>query len=613
MLERIRENSQGMIVKVILGFIILSFALTGISSFLVTNQSNEIAQVNGQVITKNVFERNYKMQLEQQKANYGKLFDYLASNNNYLQTLQEQTLTSLINQELLNQQSEQYSQRVSDSSVRKYILSLPDFQNEGKFNTEKYISLLKRSGLNTNTFESMLRKDLEREQIVMAVADSNFNLTEEQHYRQKLIHQKRKALYQEIDTSDFTSQVQIKDQEILDYYESHKRDFQTEEQLSIEYIDLKISALKENIQINEKDAFAYYESHKSDFTEPEKRSIKHIMLNKTSSLDINKIYEELEKTSDFNGLAKKYSQISSSFDSDAFFTNGEIPNPLNDTLFSLEKGELSNIIETENEYHIIKLVDIRVGNEIDFKVVNNSIIERLKEKEATDLFYQLKKQLVDVTYEYSGELNTAKTLTGLKVITSPLFKKYQAPSNLDNEKITQTLFSDEVYIQGLNSEVLEISPDHVMVFRVKEKQPSVLKSRESVQNEIAAILKSKKSEILALDKTQALLQAIKHNERKLDTGFKSIVVSRGNSTYDSAVISKLFAMARPTKQNTSVDFIKTSKGYMVLKLVDVLDSEASQDEPEYRLPASYKIDHLLMLDLLREHATIEKNLSEISA
>ena len=613
MLERIRENSQGMIVKVILGFIILSFALTGISSFLVTNQSNEIAQVNGQVITKNVFERNYKMQLEQQKANYGKLFDYLASNNNYLQTLQEQTLTSLINQELLNQQSEQYSQRVSDSSVRKYILSLPDFQNEGKFNTEKYISLLKRSGLNTNTFESMLRKDLEREQIVMAVADSNFNLTEEQHYRQKLIHQKRKALYQEIDTSDFTSQVQIKDQEILDYYESHKRDFQTEEQLSIEYIDLKISALKENIQINEKDAFAYYESHKSDFTEPEKRSIKHIMLNKKSSLDINKIYEELEKTSDFNGLAKKYSQISSSFDSDAFFTNGEIPNPLNDTLFSLEKGELSNIIETENEYHIIKLVDIRVGNEIDFKVVNNSIIERLKEKEATDLFYQLKKQLVDVTYEYSGELNTAKTLTGLKVITSPLFKKYQAPSNLDNEKITQTLFSDEVYIQGLNSEVLEISPDHVMVFRVKEKQPSVLKSRESVQNEIAAILKSKKSEILALDKTQALLQAIKHNERKLDTGFKSIVVSRGNSTYDSAVISKLFAMARPTKQNTSVDFIKTSKGYMVLKLVDVLDSEASQDEPEYRLPASYKIDHLLMLDLLREHATIEKNLSEISA
>lgn len=608
MLERIRENSQGMIVKVILGVIILSFALTGISSFLVTNQSNEIAEVNGQVITKNVFERNYQMQLEQQKANYGQLFDYLASNNNYLQTLQEQTLTSLINQELLNQQSEQYSQRVSDSSVRKYILSLPDFQNEGKFNTEKYISLLKRSGLSTSTFESMLRKDLEREQIVMAVADSNFSLAQEEQYRQKLMHQKRRALYKAFDISDFTNQVQVSDDEISNYYESHQEEFKTEEQLAVQYIDLKISALKEGIRIHDKDVLAYYDSHENEFLTAEKRALNHLVLNKNSSADIKQIYKALQSHHNFQKLKKEYSELSSSFDSGQFFAHGEIPNPLSDSLFALKKGELSNILETENAYHIIRLADIQLGERVAFDSVKNTIIARLKDKEATDLFYQLKKQLVDLTYEYSDELDTAEKVTGLKITSSPLFKKYQAPVNLNNDKVTQAIFSDEVYVQGLNSDVVDLSAEHAIVLRLKEKQPATVKSKELVKDSIIAKLKNQKAEILALEQTQASLENLKSNGKDVDTSFQSIQVSRQDTSLEPIVVSKLFSMARPTSQTISTDFVKTSSGYMVLQLTDVMDSQGLTKESSYLSPAASKIDHLLMLDLLREYATIEKNL-----
>ena len=76
MLENIRENSQGMIAKVILGFVILTFAFAGIGSYT-SSVDTSVAQVNDVKISQVDFDKAYQNQRNRMAQQFGEMFDTL--------------------------------------------------------------------------------------------------------------------------------------------------------------------------------------------------------------------------------------------------------------------------------------------------------------------------------------------------------------------------------------------------------------------------------------------------------------------------------------------------------------------------------------------------------
>lgn len=231
----------------------------------------------------------------------------------------------------------------------------------------------------------------------------------------KLIIQKAKEEEYEIDeqmiremaedqikqvASQFPSELEFKKElrsaglsviELKDYY----IEMMTEEQLKSQIIQHNI---KSNIHITEGEVEEYYKENLIDIpTRPEMYQIGMIVrfikagddTNNKVLVEINKIRDKLIEGADFAELAKEYSDGPSGVNGGnlGFFGKGMMVKPFETAAFALMPGEISEVIETQFGYHIIKVLE-KKGNE-----VNASHI--LKIVEATENDVQANIQLME--------------------------------------------------------------------------------------------------------------------------------------------------------------------------------------------------------------------------
>ncbi len=156
-------------------------------------------------------------------------------------------------------------------------------------------------------------------------------------------------------------------------------------------IDREVTGL---IEISEKEAKDYYDKNPDLFKQPEKIQARHILIKvepagdeakKAGALkEIKKIQRELKEGGDFAELAKKYSQCPSSADGGNLgdFARGQMVKPFEDAAFSLKKGEISGIVETDFGYHLIQGGDRTPEIISDYKVIKDKLTSYLKRMKA---------------------------------------------------------------------------------------------------------------------------------------------------------------------------------------------------------------------------------------
>ncbi len=153
------------------------------------------------------------------------------------------------------------------------------------------------------------------------------------------------------------------------------------------------SAMMEQIKVTDEEAQTYYDEHIADFTNNQVRA-SHILISTTDEngqplsdeLKAEKLAlaEELlqraRNNEDFATLAKDYSDDTYSAvnggDLD-YFSEGMMVPAFNDMAFSMEVGEISDIVETEFGYHIIYLTD-KINEVTSFEDAKQQIIEQLR-------------------------------------------------------------------------------------------------------------------------------------------------------------------------------------------------------------------------------------------
>ncbi|WP_417356267.1 peptidylprolyl isomerase [Gallaecimonas pentaromativorans] len=514
MMEQKREGSQSWVVKIILGLIILSFALTGVYSYLRGGPgANAAAEVNGQSISRTDLERAYQNERARMEAQSGDMFKQLSGNEAFMQQLRRGALEQLVNQHLVADAISQMGLRVSDDQVKEAIRGIEAFQDNGKFDNERYLAVLRNQGLNPSKFSEMMRADLARQQFVEGILATSFVLPDEAKALYAASRQTRDIDSVTVKAASYLDKVAVSDDEIKARYESDPQGYMAPEKVALDYVELSADNLAKDIQVSDDEIGAYYNDNPNQFKRPEQRRASHILFTgDDAEAKAKAALKEIEAGKSFADLAKADSadKFSAEKGGDLGWNEKGVYDPAFDTaLFGIKKeGDVVGPIKSSFGYHLIELTGVRPEAVKPLAEVKDQIKADIAKKKADDLFYDKQDKLEKLAFENPDSLQGAAKAAGLTVKHVALFARDQVPADVNYPKVLDAAFSDSVKLDKVNSEVIEAGKEHVFVVRASDYKEAHRKSLDEVKDAIAKTLRTEKAEAKAKATAQTLLDKL---------------------------------------------------------------------------------------------------------
>lgn len=623
MLEKIREGSQGPVAKVILGAVILSFALAGIGSYLGQTTEQPVAEVNGIKISQTEFSRAFQNERSRLEQQFGEYFTQIAADPTYMAQIRQGVIDRLVQQELQSQLATELGLRVSDESIRQTILELPYFKIGDQFNNDRYLQVIRQMNFQPDSFREYLRDDMTRSQLVSAVAGTDFALQNELKSAIALQQQTRSIDYLVIDKQAMQANVDVTDQEVADYYELNAGQFLSPELISVNYIELDADDI-DVASVSEDDVKAYYEQSKAQYIEPEKRRVSHILIDNSEDDDAAKakaesLLAQLNAGADFAQLAESSSDdiVSAEMGGDLEWIERDVMEPaFEDAAFALQnKGDYSDVVASEFGYHIIKLTDIQSQQVKPYDAVKADLRAELEQAEKVDAFYEKQTEMGALAFEISDRLDDAAEVAGVEVQSTPLLALSALPEPLNNPAVITALSSVELLEDKVNSEVIELGNEHVIVVRVNEHQPAATKALSEVSEQIKTRLVNEKASDLAKEKARTLFAQIKDGKSLNDVAAEQSLsvrqesqLTRESFAVSPAIVTQVFKMAHP-RDGAVYDVVNLNNGdAAIVALNSVTDAPVSDSiEPQMKqniTMAQAQKNYTVFIESLKQQAEL---------
>ncbi len=596
MLEKIREGSKGIVAQVILGLVILTFAVSGVSSYFANNSDQSVAVVNGEEISRAKFDQSYQNERARMQQQFGDMFSSLAADPEYMNNFRNSVLERLIDETLMKQQANTLGLKISDATLKKTITEMTEFQIDGVFNNERYNALLRQNNLTPNQFGDILREQFARNQLMIGLAGSEFALPGELKALMTLQQQNRDIEYVTIKAADFAAQVEITDEKLNEYYQLNQAAYATPEQVSLQYVELNSSELAKTIEVSDADVTAYYEANKDRYQTEERRRVSHILL-EAAEEDVavkskaEALLKEIQAGADFAVVAKANSADTVSAENGGdldFISKGVMEAEFEAAAYALAKvGDVSAVVKTSFGYHIIKLTEIEAAQVKPLAEVQDAIKQTVQKEKAAEQFAELQQKLAEVSFEVADNLDEAATAVNAKVQELPLFSRESAKAPFAVPVFLDKVFNADFIASGTNSDVIALSEEHVVVVRLVEHQSAKTKSFDEVKAEVVKAVTAAESSKQAKAKADALLAVF--NEGKdvraqlTADGLKLEVAAatpRFGGALDAQIRTKAFELAKPVEAKPmSAGIAELASGDVALVLVTKVTEVATTAEP----------------------------------
>lgn len=579
MLQSIRDSLTGWVVWFIVGLIAIPFAFVGIESFRMGSRDPVLVKVGSVEITDGQFRAGYEQRYQQLQSMLGDSFRADLFNT---PTFRASVLEDMTRETLLLQYAEKAGYRGTPSAVLDYLRSIPAFQRDGRFSAEAYREVLARQGLSPERFEQQLLEGLALDQMREAVLASAFlpDALVEQAYR--LQAQQRSLSYLTIPASGFAEAVTPTEEEIAAHFESTRSAYQAPERLKLQYVALDRRRLERGSDPEPDVLQALYDVEKARFSAPEERRARHILIAADGDLDAartkaTELRQQLAAGQDFNALAAEHSADTGSREQGGdlgWLRRGEMDEAFEKALFSLKGGELSEPVETEFGFHLIRADEIRGGEvrSLSDESVRAELLELYHNRELERRFQDLQEQLEQLAFENPGSLEVVAESLGLPLSDTEWFGREGGGGLAAEPSVLDAGFSPEVLQDDENSRPLALADGRVVVLRKLAYEPPRERDLEEVQDAVRLALVQERSEAEAERVAQTLLDAAKAGRPLTELAEEQTIelravgpVSRRAENVPAPVLTRLFSLPRPADETQpSLDTVRLANGDRVL-------------------------------------------------
>ncbi len=595
MLQNIRDNAQGTIAKIIVGLIVVTFALFGVESIVGSLSGEpEVASVNGEGITELEFQQQLERNRRQLISQMGENYDPSLIDEN---RLRQTTLDQAIAGEVQRQAAESKGLAVAEATIDQFILNWPPAQIDGQFNRERFQQVLRNIGLSPLAFRNELRKELMVGQIRNAITQTSIVLDEEVADLLRIERQQRSFRYMRLDAESLVENIDIDPGSVGTYYSDNQAEFELPDRVRLDYIEVSKADLVDKVTVDEDEVRARHEEEIADFTAEEQRRASHILVEITDELPeeealqkAQSLKERIDAGEDFAELAKTESSDigSANRGGDLGLANkGTFVGPFEDKLFSMTEGQISDPVKTEFGFHIIKLDEISKIEPPSFEESSERIRAEIRLAKAEDLFIGYSSKLADLTYS-APDLSEAAIELEISVKTSSAIPRSGGSGIFNNPAILNQAFSVEVLEDGHNSDVVEIGRDTLVVVRKNEFLPSQVQPLEDVEGQIRQKLALAEAKKQLIENAETLIaQAEQANFEDFEGQAWAVAenVSRNQPEHGDAV-QFAFRMGDPGEGIIANKF-ETSDGYLIIALTELVEEQQEFSDAEQQTFRSF--------------------------
>jgi peptidyl-prolyl cis-trans isomerase D len=598
MFDAVRNNKR--IVQIFLGLITLPFAFWGVDSYVRNaGAGNDFASVGDTKITAQQFDLAMRERQDQMRQALGANFQPEMMNTPQAKL---GLLNSLIDQRLILVEASKNRMFVDDNALRDVISKIPSLQEDGKFSMARYETALRSQGYSQPQFEAKLRQDLTMQQLIGAVGDTAFVSDAQAAAMLRLQLEERSFSEFKIAAEPFADKVKIDAAAVQKFYDENKPRFEVAEKVKVDYVVLSLDALLAQTTVDEAEVKKAYEANKDRYGQPEERRASHILILANSGGDKAKAKAKAEDVlkqvraapAKFAELAKQYSEDPGSAKNGGdlgYFSRGMMVKPFADAAFSEKEGEISNVVESEFGFHIIKLTGIHAAKVRSLDEVRGEIESEMKRQSAAKKFAESAEAFSNMVYEQADSLQPAADKFKLKVQHSdwiarnPDAKQLAALGPLANEKVLASLFSDDAIKNKRNSEAIEVAPNTLVAARIAEHVPASLKPLDSVKADVEALLKAREAAAMAQAAGESKLAELKGGSDTVAWSPAQVLSRMQNSPLPpaaAAAILKADVQKLPAYVGASVN-----GAYTIYKIVKVTQPEKIDEAQRKALQAEY--------------------------
>ncbi|MHA7680152.1 SurA N-terminal domain-containing protein [Cupriavidus sp. PET2-C1] len=505
MLDFVRNNRRLMLL-LLLVLVFPSFVFFGVESYSrFMDSSHDLAKVDGRAITAQEVDNVVRDQSERMRQMLGTNYDPRQFEG---AQARQQVLDQLILQRVVADEVAKKHLTVSNERLLETISSIPAIaqlpkKTDGTIDDKAYVGLLAQQGMTPEQFDARMRFDLATQQLSSSVGATAFVPKSLLDRLIAIRDQQRDVQALQIKPADFTAKVNPDDAALKAYYESHKAAFSVPEQAKVEYLVLSADALAASTPVTPEELKSYYDSNIARFRTDEQRRASHILIGspkdapaaerQAAKEKATKLLEDLRKHPEtFADVARKQSQDPGSAEKGGdlgFMGRGALVKPFEDAMYALKDGQISDVVETDYGYHIIKLTGIKPAETKPLDQVRTELEVELRKQLAAKKYTELADTFGNTVYEQSDSLKPAAdkfklTIQSADNVTRQPNPALGAQNPLNNEKLLKALFSDESVKNKRNTEAVQVGPTTLVAARIVDYRPATVRKFEDVQAKV---------------------------------------------------------------------------------------------------------------------------------
>ena len=572
-----------------------SFVLFGLEGYNRFKEKGEaVAKVDGREILQGEWDAAHKQEVERLRQQMptldAKLLDSPAARYSTLERLvRDRVLAAAAAQSKLVT-SDQRLMRELQRNEMIAALRGPD----GKLDMARYRQLVGAQGMSPEMFEANVRADVSARQVLAGLGGTSFATPAQARVSLDAFLEKREVQVGRFAPADYAAQVHPTDAELEAYYKTNAAQFQAPEQADVEYVVLDLDTVKKGVAVNDQDLKTYYDQNAARLGSKEERRASHILVavpkdappaeRAKAKAKAEELLAAVKKAPDsFAEVARKNSQdpgsASQGGDLD-FFARGAMTKAFEDAAFSLGKGQLSGLVETEFGYHIIKVTDIKSAKQRSFEEMKPELEAEVKKQQAQRKFAEVADIFTNGVYEQADSLKPVAAKLKLEIKTARNVQRQPtpgAPGPLANPKFLGALFSTESIDKKRNTEAVEVAPSTLVSGRILQYTPARTLPFADIKDRVRERIVAARSAELARKDGAAKLAAWKARPAGANLG-SAIAVSRQEAQKQPPAVIEAALRADPSALPAWLGVDLGDQGYAVVKVNKVIAREASPPE-----------------------------------
>lgn len=527
MMQGIRKAGQGflgkLVIAVMFGFLIISFAIWGVGDIFRGYGRNEVAKVGkveiGVEQMRSAYQNDLQNLIRQQRRQISPEMARALG-------LDRQVLSRLVSEATLDQTAQGMGLAVSDETIRNLIFDDPVFRDaSGQFSAARFNELLRSNGYSEQSYVALQRATILRQQVAELISGGFTVPVALQEIGNRLRNEKRAVTFARMPASAAGEIAAPTQEQLKSFYDDRKVAFRAPEYRTAAILAITTDAVADPAKVTEDEAKARYEALKAQrFTTQETRTVEQIPFPTAEEAQAAKTKidggETFDEIATERNIAFKDLTLGT-------FTRDQIFDPaVREAAFALEQGGVSAPVTSAFGVVLLRVTKVDPAHVRPYEEVAEEVKKEIATGRAASLISELHDKIEDERASAKPLAEIAKQFNLTLRSAGPMSQGMTRPDGAQEEPLPggdatlRAIFASDI---GVDNEAIRLPQNAGYVwFDISKIDPSRDRGFDEVKAEVEAQWRADETATRLAANARELVQALDKGE-----AFATVAASAG--------------------------------------------------------------------------------------